>query len=148
MLLHKEKGLNPKMTYCPRCRKETDEIVLLGNRNNVLTCPWCGTRNYGSTTKDSCGACKNSLQSAEVKEIGEFERVPGSLCDECQQELKEFDEEVKKGGIYWRCKCGAMGVIKASSEYAQEVRREAGIPAPSPIGVDLTDCWACRKAES
>lgn len=148
--LHPTKGLNPHMTTCPRCRKETDEIALLGINDKVIECPGCGTQIFGyANTKKKCPKCKSNLAGGKVRELGEYESIPGvELCDECKKEEETFLAEVERGGIYWRCSdCKSHGVIMAESNVAKHVREKTGVKAPDLIGIEFSknDCPECSK---
>ena len=144
MILHKTKGVNPRLTFCPRCGGDGPDLILLGNRDSVITCPFCNTANYGAIRSDKCGSCGQPLSRGESRKIEEHERIPGSLCKTCKEEVENFKKEVEKGGIYWKCKCGATGVIKGGSELAVQVREKSGIKE-GPVGVELDKCWVCEK---
>ncbi len=143
--LHKEKGLNPHLTVCPRCGKDSPEILLLGAVNKVYKCLSCNTDYIGRPKKGVCLKC-----SARVKldrEINDGERLPGNNCDECKEELELFDKVVAEGGIFWKCEdCKQTGVIRAASEMAKAVRKKMDIAPPKPCGVNFTkeECPACN----
>ena len=44
MYLDKEKGVNPVLTFCPRCGGDAPELILMGNKGYYQDCPNCGTR--------------------------------------------------------------------------------------------------------
>lgn len=145
MELHKQKGLNPRMGICPNCGKDNGEIILLGARTRKRECRNCGTVNYGSRPSDMCGRCSSLLDDATMTEIDENERIPGSLCARCKTEKQEMKEEVEAGGVYWKCKCGATGVIKRDSEIAKQVREASKIAAPGLVGYQSDACHNCEK---
>lgn len=136
--LHSKLGVNPHLTYCPRCGGETNEIALLGTTNKVYICN-LGHRSIGYPKNGKCPEC-NAIVSFE-REIEERERIPGGLCDNCQEQIKE----VKKGGIFFRCKCGTEGVIKAGHPLAEAVRKQLKVKAPKPCGVELETCPNCEN---
>ncbi|MFH1021796.1 MAG: hypothetical protein V1809_00230 [Planctomycetota bacterium] len=143
ILLSRQHGLNPCLLVCPRCGKDSGEIALLGRsmrfqclscRKNVigtrpLTCPFCGTGDF------DC--------------LGEFDgmgqRLPGSLCEECQKEVSLLKAEIANGGVPWRCRdCKREGVIKAESAFAKEFRlKHPGFGCE----FDKTGCPMCWKED-
>lgn len=143
MQLHKTLGVNPRMTFCPRCGGNGPEIVLLGSRDNVITCKNCGTLNFGSSSYEKCGKCETPLYNGEVRKIRGSEKVPGGLCDACKTEIKEWEEIVRAGGVFFRCDCGAEGVVKSDSEMAKAVREHSKIFAPKPVGLSIAKCPNC-----
>jgi hypothetical protein len=142
--LHETKGVNPHITYCPRCGKDVD-LALLGALDRKFSCDECKTVSYGST---HCIKCRNDHKrdrDGKVEVIADTERVPGALCEECLKEMREHRAVVEAGGVYFRCvDCGCSGAIK-SSEFAEGVRKAAGIAAPGACGVEFnkTDCPKC-----
>jgi hypothetical protein len=62
--LHTEKGVNPHLTFCRRCGDTGPEIMMLGNRDSVTTCPACKTANYGSRPSEKCGSCGSEMYGA------------------------------------------------------------------------------------
>jgi NMD protein affecting ribosome stability and mRNA decay len=144
--LHPEKGVNPRLCFCPRCGEEANELVLLGAKDKVDTCTGCGLVHYGGVAfGGACGRCRG--RSFKSRKLEDTERVPASkLCDKCDAEMLGFKAEVERGGVYFRCTaCHAEGVVKAESALAVNVRREAGVEAPAPVGVefDATTCPQC-----
>lgn len=144
--LHPEKGVNAHLCMCPRCGEDNSEIVMLGASNKKITCSDCGCVNYGASWLGSCGKCRKVFTSSDkVEDIQDLEKIPGTLCQRCNDELKKFEEAVSAGGVYFRCKCGASGVAVAESGLAKAVREKSGIAAPNPVGVDLEECPSCKK---
>ena len=146
IILHKTKGLNPRLTFCRRCGKDAEEIVLLGARDSKRVCTACGTVNYGMSAKEACGKCKHLLFDSVREPIGEFEKLPAhDFCDKCRKELKEWKEIVSEGGIYWKCKNGHTGVIR-KSPFSDMIREKMKIVPPEPVGVELPerDCPGCK----
>lgn len=144
--LHPKLGLNPHRTYCPRCKGDAREIAMVGARNHKRTCASCGCVNYGARPGDKCGKCRQALYDSKKEEIGEYERLPGELCEACEVEVNQHAEIVAAGGVYWKCAAGHSGVIKADSPYAAAVRKAHGLPAPAPCGVELESeyCPRCK----
>ena len=144
--LHKTKGINPHMTICSRCGEDGRDILLLGVHDKKWRCSSCDTINLSAGMPRECGSCKSRCGFTSEGEVGEFEKLVTGLCDKCAKDLKEFDKIVSEGGIYWRCKdCSATGVIRGDSPFAKAVRKEMGIAAPKPAGVEFSnkDCPSC-----
>jgi len=137
--LHSKLGVNPRLTFCPQCGGETNELLLLGATNKVYRCtdPKCNTPHIGSPPKGFCQRCGRAVKFE--RELDDWEKLPGSICDACQAKNKAVDEEVAKGGIYWRCKdCGSAGAIRAGHPLAEQVREQMNLQPPAPCGVELT----------
>jgi hypothetical protein len=147
MLLHKEKGVNPKLTYCPRCGGESNELLLLGAHDKKFTCS-CGEVYIGYPRGGKCvKGCGGHV--AFDKEIDEYERLPATdVCDECKKEIAKHKKIVTEGGVYWKCSvCSSEGVIK-KSKFADAVRRAHKIDPPGECGVDFggsQNCPVCSK---
>ena len=141
--LSKTRGVNPAMGVCPLCGKENGEILLVG-AGIVYKCNNCGTKIIGKHGDSKCPDCGYS----NFDRVGEFDsyrdpHVTGSLCDECKKKLKVADEEVKKGGVPWRCSvCKSEGVITHDSEFAINFRKK--YPAPTGIELNSEQCPICR----
>lgn len=145
--LHREKGLNPHMTVCPRCGKDGDSIVLLGATDKIHTCPKCGLRHVGRPDDGECQGCGAGFarERWKTRTIEDYERLP-VRCKACDDELAEWESVVKAGGVYFRCAdCKTEGVIRAESEMAKAAREQLGVPPPKPCGVQFTkaDCPLC-----
>lgn len=139
--LHPDRGLDPHLTYCPRCHNETQEIIVGDNRkltNNrtgqVALCP----RDKVTKTMRELGWHPSDVDKLEVEPN---ERLPASdLCDTCKDELTEFGKIVAAGGVHWRCAdCHREGVIHKSA-FAEAVREANKTPAPDPCGVEFPAC--------
>lgn len=137
-------GLDPRLTYCPRCHGEGKGIAigairkLIGPGGEVA---YAQRDKVAQVRKAMYEKLQTNPQQIKVEKLGEFEKVPDSEpCDKCQQELQEFDEIVKAGGVYWNCvTCHLSGVIKAS-QFAESVRESAGVAPPNPVGVQFESC--------
>jgi len=146
--LHPEKGLNPHLTVCSRCGGEGREIILLGNQNKVFKCTSCGQVHIGRPKKGLCRKCGNGVEFE--RDIDDYERLPGDLCDNCKEEIKTFKKIVAEGGIYWKCEeCHREGVIKVDAPLAKAVRKQLNVSPPDACGVALTkkECPACNPPE-
>jgi hypothetical protein len=138
--LHPTLGVNPRLEVCCRCGKDTG-VVLLGRQDNKFTCEHCHTVSYGSSH-----CLKVREHKGTVAKIGEYEKIPGALCPECEAEKLEHARLVAEGGVYWSCAdCGAGGVILPHAALAQEVRAKQNVRPPEPLGVrfNKTTCPRC-----
>ncbi len=146
--LSKKYGMNPALTLCPRCKKNTTGVILPGAAS-LFECSQ-GHKIVGRR-EGKCTLCGDPSENWRLLERGiEASKHPivgTELCDGCKAELAEYEEIVRSGGVYWRCKdCGSSGVIKPNSTFCQMVRNQAGIQAPDPIGVEFSkehDCPVC-----
>lgn len=145
-------GINPALILCARCGQETGEIVLLG-QTNKSTCPNCLTTIYGTRAdfvNKGCPHCGSHRAPEKFQVDVEAPRhLRGtSLCDPCKTELTAFENEIRAGGIRWKCKdCQCFGVLKATSDYAQHLRANATGTDWDHTGIELTrdNCPACRE---
>jgi len=148
MYLHSKLGVNPKLTFCRRCGRETNELLLVGAHTGKYTCDNCGLLMLGGRPNigHRCPRCGGNRTSfTKTGTIGERERLPASdLCDGCKMELESFKQIVDEGGVYWKCKdCHAEGVMK-KSPYAGMVRLKLNIPI-GPCGVEFSKDCGCPK---
>ena len=153
--LDKEKGVNPRLTFCAQCGEDAEELILLGSQKHKYTCPDCNAVHFGRPDTDPskknlrcCQKCGFGFGSNWAKdEIEEWEKLPASQpCKKCRDIAEEVNDVVKEGGVFWRCKsCGSNGAIRAESDFAKLVREKMEILAPEPVGVefDKEDCPVC-----
>lgn len=149
--LHPDRALDPHLCYCPRCGGESNSLTI-GHLKKALISrtpdgkPVSGEKQYvyanrGKTTQTAREMEKKGWTIGMWEEVEEHEKVPGDICDDCCSELAEWDQIIKNGGIYWRCKsCEKQGVIKPSAPICKAVREEAGIEKPDPIGIEFDTC--------
>lgn len=139
--LHPTLGVNPYLSFCPRCGGDGPDIMLIGNRTAVHQCRSCNTMLFGSKSYEPCGKCGASGPHTYLREIEKWDKLPGGLCEKCEKEEKEHLEMVQAGGVYFKCeKCSATGVVKASSELAKHVRSKLNIEPPALCGVTFDSC--------
>jgi hypothetical protein len=75
-----------------------------------------------------------------VEPVPEGKLPATEYCDSCKDELTEWYEIVKKGGVLFKCaECRAEGVIRPC-DYAKMIRAELGVKAPDPCGVEFESC--------
>lgn len=142
IILSQKHGVNPHLTYCPKCGGDSRELILTGAAS-MYECS-CGQKHIGRPEGGKCVKC-SSYDLTNKGEIPPETKLPGDLCEACEKEQAEFKAEIDRGGIPFRCKdCGATGVIKAEHELAKKVRAEHGL-----AGLEFTkeDCPRCRKEE-
>ncbi len=75
LTLHPKKGVNPRLTFCPRCGGEGQSLMLIGVHDKKGTCSVHGTV-YGAQFK--CPAKECGRQLSNVRSIKEHERLPDS----------------------------------------------------------------------
>ena len=140
--LSEKYGLNPAMVKCERCGHDTGEIALLG-RMLHYRCRSCQVLIIGKRPKE-CPHCKTGRS---FESLGEFDGSVGikrGFCDDCEVEIAEHEAMVAEGGIFWKCRaCRREGVIKPGNSYANAVRRQTGIEAPEPVGVEFSGDHPC-----
>lgn len=138
--LHPTLGVNPHMTVYTKCGKDIG-IAMIGTRTAILQCNQCGRKTIGHRQHEPCPECKSTFNFTKLGEVGEHDKLPGGLCDDCAKEAKEFAEIVSKGGVYFRCaNCNATGVIKGHTKLAKAVRKAHKLPAPAPCGIEFENC--------
>lgn len=133
--LHPDKGVNARLTFCPRCGGDGLDLLLIGANDMVTTCRVCGAVSYGERKCLKCG----ERTAVDTRQLEEHEKLPGSLCPACEAE----NAIIAQGGVYWRCAdCKASGIIKPSL-FAEQVRAAHNLPAPAPCGVEFTRAEGC-----
>jgi DNA-directed RNA polymerase subunit RPC12/RpoP len=126
LILSKKHGINPCLTICSRCGKETPEILLLGNAQEY-ECNGCGGKTIGKSPKGKCPHCGHQTF---FKRIGAFDgsdrKLPASeLCEDCKKEIEFFTQEIEKGGVPWKCTdCKSEGIIKHDAQFAIDFRKQ------------------------
>lgn len=144
--LHPTKGVNPYLTYCPRCKGDGPELILIGIRDTVYECDRCKMKLIGTSICPEHGSV-----GIRIRTLRDHEKLPGSLCDACEKELEEFKKVVEAGGVLWKCDtCGRSGALRASCGLAAQAREMAGVPAPDPCGIDFTgqsNCPGCYPSD-
>lgn len=136
--LHPTRGLDPHLTYCPRCGGEGSGLTI----GRLMK----GTTYDGRTVFFQAGQKRTverdmGISIQHVEEAKEGERVPDNdICDSCKQEIATQKEVIEAGGVYFRCKeCHCEGVIKPN-DFTEAVRKHSGIEAPNPVGVEFDHC--------
>jgi hypothetical protein len=133
-----------RRTYCPRCKKDSEELLVYDAAMMLYVCPVCSMKYYGGLP-GTCQKCGNSTYGVIGRPLDELEKIP-NLCHDCEVELRDWEDEVKRGGIFFTCKrCSRSGVIHAKADFAKRFRSQVGITAPNLCGVELEICPECRK---
>jgi len=151
--ISKEHGLNPALAKCPRCGQDNGELVSLG-RSNQYECGSCKAKYVGyagSSRLHGCGCpkCGNKKYRTVIKQgiTDKDGPIVGNLCKECETELTTFENEVKAGGVRWKCAaCNSSGITKAGTPYAVHLRTEVKDVDWDKTGIELTaeQCPRCR----
>lgn len=146
--LHPTLGVNPHLTFCPRCGGEVPVLLLLGAMNTKFECHDCKAVSIGARHCLKCDGQRNPNRhgrKGRIVKIEENEKLPGSLCDDCVKRAAEWRGLVEAGGLYARCTdCGMEGVI-SPSEATASVREKHNCPAPELLGIGYSkaDCPEC-----
>jgi len=144
--IHPERGLDPHLTFCPRCGGETNGLTIGVIRKAEIPNGQLVYAQRGSEQKMRKRLLEQGMISdherLDWRELGENERVPdSSVCEQCKTELTDWADLVKQGGCYFKCnQCGCNGVINPGSEMAAAVRKATGKPPPQPCGVAFETC--------
>lgn len=148
LILHREKGVNPHLTYCRRCGGDANEIMLVGMHDGKYQCDICKMMHYGYPSR---GRCQNkecgAFQVTKIGVLEDGEKLPAhDPCDSCKKEIAEHKAVVADGGVYWHCTKGHRGVLRASSDLSKLVREKMQIAPPAPCGVEFDEdrCPACH----
>lgn len=147
--LHPKLGVNPRLTFCPRCGGDARELMLIGANDSVYQCRVCHLTHYGRPDKGrDCVNEKCHGQFEFVRKLDDHEKLPGGLCEKCEAEDNTFKAIVAEGGIYWQCEKDKRhrGVLRATAELSGKVRTKLGVAAPQPCGIAFTgdECPACH----
>ncbi len=143
--LSKKFGVNPSLTFCPRCGKDAQEIIVLGDARDY-ECSSCHKHIVGKRMRE-CPFCGSGLIVNMGPYDGSRSKLPASdICDKCKESIKELKEELDKGGIAWKCEdCKSEGVINHDTEMAIEFRKL--YPDKSGIIFTKKNCPLCRAKE-
>lgn len=144
LMLHPEKGMNPRRTICARCNAPTPEILLLGVHDQWDECDRCDRQYIGDpkAARACCGTGKLNSKGSHPVNLP----VPGAICETCENEMQQFDEVVKAGGLYFQCiDCGKAGVIKRN-DWTLAFKKEMKMEEDEVAGVEFTqdDCPHCK----
>lgn len=143
VILSKKFGVNPTLTFCPHCGKDTPEILLVGDAQQY-ECTSCHKFIVGKRPKE-CPFCQSSL----IVHVGPFDgtrnKLPAhDLCEDCKKLAIALTEEVEKGGVRWKCQdCKAEGVIKHGAPAAIRFKEE--YPDKKGLMLSEASCPVCRK---
>ena len=102
--LHSTRGLDPHLTFCPRCGGEgtgltRGALVKYKLPDGRILIAQAG---QGGKAAEDAGVQLNNCKKLEIKE---GERVPDNEpCAACKKELDAHAGWVARGGIYFKCK--------------------------------------------
>ena len=122
VLLHPKKGVNARQSFCPRCMKDGD-MVMLGVREYAGLCLNCKMLHFGiRDDKDSvCCSCGHS--GFNTMPIPDNAKIP-VLCEECEALMETTHKMLSEGGCLWRCEeCGHTGVFGHLHPVAIDMRK-------------------------
>ena len=129
-------SLEPHICICINCGQDTGELSIgvlykADYKNKVI---------YAD--RDSRGRTNKQVgYNLEWSHVKEGEKVTTGFCDDCKANLKEMEDTVKAGGVFFACEeCCQEGVIKGEHPLAKDVRISSGVKAPDPIGIKFTSC--------
>lgn len=146
ILLHPQKGLNPRITVCVDCRKEVG-VALLGANDKVFVCRPHGQYVVGGLSpgqRTPCGCTSRDLVFERILE--EHAKLPMERCAECVEKREAQKKMVEEGGILFQCvDCGCEGAIRPGHPMAVAVRKQLGVPAPKPCGVEFSKATGCPQ---
>lgn len=144
--LHPTKGVNPRLTFCPRCGGEGRELILVGANDKVITCPHCGMNAIGFKSTQLCPKCKKRLMGGKVRTLEDHEKLPGNLCEKCEEEVKKIEELIKDGAVHVKCKgCGMQGVLRKDHPMSIQARDHFNLHNGEPCGVEVDACPQCES---
>ena len=134
--ISRDGGVEPHLIKCSRCKGNNGLSIGV-----LMQAEYQGKMiyaNVGKTSRTNRDLGEN-LKWTHVP-IDQKEITMG-ICDECETELTIFQEELQKGGVFFKClKCNKTGMIKGGAELAAIVRQEAGIATPNPCGIEFEEC--------
>ena len=149
IMLHKEKGVNPKICHCTRCGKSYC-LIMCGAGDYSAECKACG--------KVTIGVNKGTRVCPQCKKAGELiikilpdKDITIGLCDECTKRVEEIDAAMDDDGIAFKClKCGTEGVILKESKLNAKWRKNAlanGLikDIHDKFGIEVDECAHCHN---
>lgn len=158
IVLHPKLGVNPRLTFCPKCGGDSNSLVMLGIKNYVDTCPQCDAKLYGGADRMHdgdlsnnwrCGRCghrdSSSAFSSNRRELGEHEKVPGDLCKNCKEfysTLHKAAHENNGCGVVCE-RCGSRFVVHGGSPFVKKMRDDNAMPIGKPFIVGVPQCENC-----
>lgn len=133
--LHPEKGVNPFLTYCRRCKGDAAELILIGDNDGIYQCNAGASVGgphtmYGRPTPrlddGDCEECGHRARWTRIGTIQDGQRLPATQpCDTCLKNIEEHKKIVEAGGVYFECEdCKASGVIKGTARMSPLVREQ------------------------
>ena len=134
---------------CQHCGKQTGVTGEL-EPTQEWRCGQCSQRMIGDTKPENCVSCDAEPQY--IEHAGPFDlaaedsQLASGVCSACAQKIQDHTLEVQAGGVWFRCDCGAEGIIKHDHPVAQAVRVAAGVEPPDPCTLQLSECQGCSDA--
>jgi len=145
VLMHKTKGVNPRGTICPKCRRLGPQ-VMMGLSDHFGICTACKTMNIGLPPGETaCRDCSGKL--VEVGPIPDDALLP-QYCPACAEDIATSQKMVAEGGVIWECRdCHNSGAFSGEHPISELTRKETGCPSPEPCGVTLSEenCPVCQR---
>jgi hypothetical protein len=145
--INPEKGIDPRPTYCRRCKCDTNELIVGDNRlmrHKTLEQTAITPRGTTSQTAKKLGWLPGEYS---VEPVPEGKLPATEYCDSCKDELVEWYKLAKAGGVLFTCTvCNRNGVILAG-DYADTIREEIGATPGEPCGVEFVECFQHHTAK-
>jgi len=133
--IDKKRGIAPHIITCARCGEEHG--ISLGV---IME----GTDAEGNKQYKNKGDYKYNRNHPYIswEEITDPDRkIAMGHCTACEDELARFAEELAKGSIFFKCEqCTTTGMIIGSHPLAEAVRKQTGVVAPNPVGIEFATC--------
>lgn len=120
-------GVREHPAFCPRCGVD---VQPWRTRNTIFKfhCQGCDMKAVVTINQvpDKCPNCGIETRSWKSEgPVANTEKVPGEFCAGCMKVVEEYQRELARGGIAWRCvDCRGEGIEKADSAFAKAVRKE------------------------
>lgn len=141
----KEFSFNPRSLFCPICRLDQPEQVLMVGEVHKFICIHCQMLHLGQPDDEKCVRCGcNVLEDKGVPPEDEKFAAPDP-CAPCRTNLTRIGAVVALGGLAWRCKdCGAHGAFDHNNPVVPEFR--ARFTEPNAMWeLDQPNCPSCRN---
>ena len=134
--VNKEGGMEPHLLKCARCKGDNGlSVGVLMQAEHKGQMVYCN-RGQQRRIERQLDA---KLTWSHVPEEQRY--ITMGVCTTCGEETKRFQEELNKGGIYFKCAtCNTTGMIAGNAPLAKAVRKKMGIPAPGPCGMEFEMC--------
>lgn len=137
--------LHPRFMICFICGDETDGLAIGAMRKAELNGKWVYA-NVGKTSE----AVRNLIKAGHMEHgerlhwvaLEDNEKVPSAEpCESCMKKIKTERKAIAEGGIFFTCKqCGLKAILSADAPISKRVRKDTGIAAPNPVGLESEGC--------